>query len=485
MSMLTSNDGYLPLSLGIVYTDKLFIGQTEILPVVAGQVFYNNNGLLSSGPNLTYDSATGTLCTAYLGASADHDISLTNSTLSGSIVIDSVKGSDIQLVGGALALYQGASIALLPTASGFGGATRIMAGQGVDKVFSATPSDYSTLGGVLLMLAGASSGNAVCHMLGTPSGALTIRGGAASASATNGGSVSISSTTGSISLKAGALAPAGTSEQGSIRITAQNSGTATAGSVNIISNAITYVWPSIASAAPANGSIMLVTTSSPPVATLSFVPITGDATITSSGVLSVGSLKVLTQNLAPNSIDSTKFASKAVTTIKLATTGVSAASYTKTSLTVDTQGRLTAVSSGANRGYFHVSTSADANYTVDGTNIIAFDTVVSASSGYSLASGILTVPVDKTVLLNVNLRASVVNVTGFVVIDGTSSTYISRMFGPYAINATTTESAIPSSSTIFTTSTGNNTFRVWLFYANVGTDIVSVKQGSSFSIIEL
>lgn len=485
--MPTSTEGYLPLSMGVVYTDKLFVHGEEIVSTASGQILYNNNGVLASGPDLTYDSTTGTLHTYHFHAPQPLvDVVYKNSTLSGGIVIDCAVGSDIQLVGGALAANQGASISLLPTTNGFGGAVRIMAGQGTNKQLSTTPSDYTTLGGVLLMLPGATTtGNAVCHMLGTTGGAVTISGGTASGVASNGGSVSISSTLGSVSLKAGALAPTATSQQGSIRIIARNSGTAIPGSVQIISNSITYVWPSVASTAAANGSVMLVTSSIPPAATLSFVPITGDATISSSGVLTVGSNKILTQHLASNSVGSTKFASKAVTTVKLATTGVSAASYTRSSLTVDAQGRLTAVSS-VSRGYLHVVTSADANYTTSGTSIVAFNTTLLASSGYSLSNGILTAPVGKTVLLNVNIRGSIpANASGFYVIDGTNSNSISRIFGLYAINASTTESAISSSSTIFTTSSGNNTFRLWLFYTPSGSDIVSVKQGTSFSIIEL
>ncbi len=484
--MLTSSAGYLPLSLGVVYTDKLFVNNVELLSSASGQIIYNDDGVLGSSVDLTYDSDTGTLQTAYI-SSAEETLAYTNSTESGNIVVDCAKGSDIQIVGGALAANQGASMSLLPTSSGYGGAVRIMAGPGTDRVFSMTPSDYSTPGGVLLLLPGATaSGNAVCHMLGTTAGALTISGGSASGTAAEGGWVFLWSTHGSVSLTAGALAPTNTSQQGSIYIVAPNSGTAIAGSVKIASNGITYIWPSVASAAAANGSIMLVTTSAPPVATLSFVPVSGDATISASGVLAIGSTKVLTQHFATNSVDSTKFASKAVTTVKLATTGVSAGSYTRTSLTVDAQGRMTAISSGVGRGYIQCSTSADANYTVAGTNILAFNSVYMSSSGFSLSSGIVTVPVNKTVLIAVNIRASAPAWAVWYLVDGSTGTAITGNHGiqSHSNNRADLESANTISHTIFTTSSGNITFKMRLHAAN-GTDTVSVKQGSSICVIEI
>ena len=67
------------------------------------------------------------------------------------------------------------------------------------------------------------------------------------------------------------------------------------------------------------------------------VDISGDATIASSGALTI----------ANDAVEQAMIADNAVGPDQLADTSVSAASYTNTSLTVDAQGRLTAASSGS------------------------------------------------------------------------------------------------------------------------------------------
>ena len=486
MPQLTSHNGVLPLSLGVVYTDSLFINGSSLPdPAPLGEILYNGNGVIASSPNLTYDSDSGTLHTLYLAAAEPlEDVTILNSTEGGNINFICKSGSDIQLFGGAVAIYYGASLALLPTSDGFGGAIRIMAGQFMDVGFDLNPS--STLSGTVELLAGASTpGNAICRMTGVPSGSLTIKGGDASGgSSTNGGSVTITSTAGSISLRAGALADPTESQQGSIYITANSAGLGTAGSLKIISNEITYIWPSTVTAA-ANASLMLVTTSSPPIATLSFVPVTGDATITNAGVLTIGAVKVLTAHFATNSVDATKFGPKSVTASKIVSTAVTAGSYTHTNLTVNAQGQLTAASSGTTLGYIQASISANATYTVGGTDIIQFNTVQYSTTGFSLASGVFTVPINRTIMITVLVRANPPAFGEWEIVNGDSGASIANPGAGIHTEANgrpVYDSANAITNMIFVTSTGNNSFKVKFTF---GPDPVEIVAGSVFSIIEI
>ena len=92
------------------------------------------------------------------------------------------------------------------------------------------------------------------------------------------------------------------------------------------------------------------------------VAMSGDATISSTGALTLASSAVTTAKLADSSgstdgVTTAKIADDAVTADKLADTAVTAAVYTNASITVDDQGRITNASSGSAAADKQVQTS--------------------------------------------------------------------------------------------------------------------------------
>lgn len=94
-----------------------------------------------------------------------------------------------------------------------------------------------------------------------------------------------------------------------------------------------------------------------------YVALSGDATISNAGVLTLAADSVVTVDITDLNVTTAKIADDAVTAAKLADTAVTPAEYTNATVTVDQQGRVTAAASGSSTH----PTARITSFTADGT----------------------------------------------------------------------------------------------------------------------
>lgn len=90
-----------------------------------------------------------------------------------------------------------------------------------------------------------------------------------------------------------------------------------------------------------------------------YVGMSGDATISDAGALTLATDSVVTSNITDASVTTAKISDDAVTADKLSDTAVTAGSYTAADITVDAQGRVTAAASGVSPSLTTITTSGD------------------------------------------------------------------------------------------------------------------------------
>ncbi len=169
--------------------------------------------------------------------------------------------------------------------------------------------------------------------------------------------------------------------------------------VYITTNGVEYRLPSgsdVVVSTPAVGSLIGISTGGgTATATTEAIAISGGATLSSTGVLSLASQYVTTAMINSSAVTTVKIADGAVGPAALEDTVVTPGSYTRTSLTATTDGRITAASSGGTIGAIYVYHSALTAITTGST--VAFDTtgVSGSSPTYNSGTGVFTLTSGK------------------------------------------------------------------------------------------
>lgn len=401
-----TTNGFPPIRVGIVYVEKLIVDSKEYVnePVVGessdSQILLNIDGRKTGNELLLFDKDTGTLLTPAIAA-PDGDtteLSISNSNATGSLVLESTGvDSYVTMAAGENmeADYEPQRVEIISSA--LGSTLNMQSAYNTLFLESDAISYVRMFTGIAGITPPTFTINTGLNEAGTGMGDVTIASGQVSGTATAAGSVSLVSS-GALTFDVGKN---NAYSQGELNLLVPSSGPGTAGQLRFVTNECTYVWPRHTTA-PANGSVLMVTDYTGSTATLGFVPISGAATVSSTGLFNLADNSVTTAKVVDASISPAAFVTTGtVATAQLSSYGV-AGTYTRPTMTVDGMGRISAISSGAiTTCYTQLQRLSSTQSITAGTDVL-LNTVIldSGHLTYNQATGILTLLPNKRYMMH-------------------------------------------------------------------------------------
>lgn len=384
---------------GVLTVDELYVGNQsiEVAATSDTQILYTSaTGFGASGDSgLTFNDSTGTLHVSNLSPFPGSERwYLQNTDLTGSTTITANN----------------------TTSGATGGSVT------VTTAYGSTPSGHGTGGSLTFTGATTTTGGTVTLVSGSngafTGGSLTLNGGNSStgggdATLTSDGLIvtgtlsTVSATANDVSVLGGNAL--GTNNGGNVTLiattnllVATDATTGTFSKLYISTNGVEYRLPSgadVVVSTPATGSLIGISTGGgTSSATTEAIAISGGATLSSTGVLSLASQYITTAMINSGAVTTVKIADGSVGSAELEDTTVTPASYTRSSMTVTTDGRITAASSGSNTIDSIYVYKSGGIVTLTTGSVCIFDTTgCSSGSGptYNSTTGVFTLTSGK------------------------------------------------------------------------------------------